>query len=181
MNNNRRNVRLVVTIIVCMTLSAPALLYAESPLPLVPALDPQRYSGLWFEIARYPQFYENGLVGVTAEYDLQKDGSLSVTNAGYKGDLGGERSVAHAVARIPDPKAPGALKLSFFGIFSSDYLVFGLDAEGYSWALVGDNARKQLWFLSRKPRIDQALRSRMEAIAVANGYDLSKLYWVPQP
>ena len=66
------------------------------------------------------------------------------------------------------------------GSSPADYLIFGLDAENYQWALVGENNRKYLWFLSRTPEIDPAVFEHMKEIAIAQGYDLSKLYVVPQ-
>ncbi|HWP69176.1 MAG TPA: lipocalin family protein, partial [Rectinemataceae bacterium] len=54
------------------------------------------------------------------------------------------------------------------------------DGENYQWALVGENNRKYLWFLSRTPEIDSAVFEHMKEIAITQGYDLSKLYVVPQ-
>jgi apolipoprotein D and lipocalin family protein len=152
----------------------------KPPLELVPALDPARYSGRWYEIARFPQYFENGLVGTTAEYSLREDGRIGVVNSGFKKTLDGKYSGVKAVAWIPDPEKPGALKVKFFSLFAADYLVFGLDADDYQWALVGNNSRKFLWFLSRTPTISDELLEKMKAIAQGQGYDLSKLYLVPQ-
>ena len=152
----------------------------REPLALVPFLDPQRYLGRWYEIARYQHGFEKTLVGATAEYGLREDGKISVLNSGFKKTLDGKYTDVKAVAWIPDPAVPGALKVTFFGLFASDYLVFGLDQENYQWALVGENNRKYLWFLSRTPEVDPALFEQMKAIASSQGYDLSKLYIVPQ-
>jgi lipocalin len=157
-------------------------LFAEPkpPLELVPALDPARYMGRWYEIARYPQFFENGLVGATAEYSLRADGRIDVVNSGFRKTLDGKLSSVKAVAYRPDPAKPGALKVKFFNLFPADYLVFGLDADGYQWALVGNNSRKFLWFLARAPEVSDVLLDTMKAMAEAQGYDVSKLYMVPQ-
>ncbi len=149
-------------------------------LETVPKLDPARYAGRWYEIARFPQSFEKELVGVTAEYGLKPDGSVSVLNSGFKRSLDGKYAEARAVARIPDPAKPGRLKVSFFRPFWADYLVFGLDEENYSWALVGDDSRKYLWFLARNPEVDADLLARMKSIAESRGYDLSRLQLVPQ-
>jgi apolipoprotein D and lipocalin family protein len=83
------------------------------------------------------------------------------------------------LAWVPDGSEPRALKVRFFGLFASDYRVFGLDQEGYSWALVGNNSRKFLWFLSRTPTISPELMADMKKQAENQGYDTSKLYAVP--
>jgi len=151
-----------------------------APLDTVDALDPVRYMGRWYEIARFQHGFEKSLVGATADYSLNGNGSVAVVNSGFKKSLDGTFTSVKAVARVPDPAKPGKLKVKFFGLFESDYLVFGLDAEDYSWALVGDDKRRYLWFLAWTPEIDENLFERMKSIAEAQGYDLSDLYRVPQ-
>ena len=169
------------SILVALAL-ASASLWAETPKPLdlVPSLDLQRYLGRWYEVARYQHGFEKTLVGATAEYAIRDDGKVSVLNSGFKKTLDGKYTDVKAVAWRPNDAVPGALKVKFFGLFTSDYLVFGLDDVDYQWALVGNNNRKYLWFLSRTPEVDPALLEQMKAMASAQGYDLSKLYIVPQ-
>ncbi len=150
------------------------------PLDTVATVDVQRYLGRWYEIARFQHRFEKSIVGATAEYSLRDDGRIQVLNSGFKKDLNGAYSQVKAVAWVPDAARPGALKVRFFGLFTSDYLIFGLDAENYSWALVGSDTRDYLWFLARTPEISEELFSRMKDIARGQGYDLSGLYKVPQ-
>jgi len=150
------------------------------PLPLVAVLDTQRYLGRWYEIARFQHSFEKSLVGVTAEYSLRNDERIQVVNSGFKNVLNGSYEEARGVAWVPDPRRPAALKVRCFWPFAADYLVFGLDLEGYSWALVGDNSRKYLWLLARTPQISDDLLEKMKQIARDQGYDLSNLYTVPQ-
>ena len=169
------------SILVALAL-ASASLWAETPKPLdlVPSLDLQRYLGRWYEVARYQHGFEKTLVGATAEYAIRDDGRVSVLNSGFKKTLDGKYTDVKAVAWRPDDAVPGALKVKFFGLFTSDYLVFGLDEVDYQWALVGNNTRKYLWFLSRTPEVSPELLEKMKGIAEAQGYDLSTLYMVPQ-
>jgi apolipoprotein D and lipocalin family protein len=150
------------------------------PLRLVEGVDVQRYLGRWYEIARFQHGFESSIVGATAEYSLRPDGKVQVINSGFKKTLEGEYSEVRAVARIPDPARPAALKVQFFNLFESDYLIFGLDQEEYAWALVGQDSRDYLWFLSRTPTVDDSLLQKMKDIAVSQGYDLTGLYLVPQ-
>ena len=150
------------------------------PLDTVDSVDVQKYLGRWYEIARFQHGFEKSIVGATAEYSLRPDGRIQVVNSGFKKVLDGRYTEVKAVAWVPDASKPGALKVKFFNLFTSDYLIFGLDQEGYSWALVGNNERKFVWFLSRTPTVSDELLEKMKAIAVAQGYDLSGLYLVPQ-
>lgn len=175
----KRTARLSILVALAM---ASASLWAETkkPLDLVPALDLQRYLGRWYEVARYQHGFEKTLVGATAEYALSADCKVSVLNLGFKKTLDGKYTDVKAVAWRPNDAVPGALKVKFFGLFTSDYLVFGLDDVDYQWALVGNNNRKYLWFLSRAPEVAPELLEKMKGMAEAQGYDLSKLYIVPQ-
>jgi apolipoprotein D and lipocalin family protein len=153
---------------------------SHKPPQLIEKLDMQRYLGRWYEIARFQHSFERSLVGVTAEYSPRSDGKILVINSGFKNVLNGPYKEARGVAWVPDPRRPAALKVRFFWPFAGNYLVFGLDDNGYSWALVGDNSRKYLWFLARTPDIDKSLMEKMRRIARDQGYDLSGLYVVPQ-
>ena len=149
-------------------------------LQTVPSLDLAKYLGRWYEIARFAHGFEKKLVGVTAEYSLRKDGRIQVVNSGFKHNLGGSYVKAKAIAWRADDAVPGALKVRFFHLFASDYLVFGLDDEHYSWAVIGNNDRSTLWFLSRTAEVSPALLDQMKALASNQGYDLSGLEMVEQ-
>lgn len=150
------------------------------PLKLVERLDVQRYLGRWYEIARFTKGFEKNITGATAEYSLRPDGKIQVLNSGFRGSLEGPYTQARGVAWVPDPRRPAALKVSFFWPFAGDYLVFGLDQEGYTWALVGSDSRDYLWFLARTPEVTDELYQEMRQLAEAQGYDLSHLDKVPQ-
>ena len=119
-------------------------------------------------------------MGVTAEYSVRSDGRMRVVNSGFQDALNGPYREAVGVAWVPDPRRPAALKVRFFWPFSADYLVFGLDEQDYSWALVGENSRRYLWFLARTPQISKELFEKMKQIARDQRYSLSGLYEVPQ-
>ena len=44
----------------------------------------------------------------------------------------------------------------------------------------GNNKREFIWFLSRTPEIEPELLEKMREIALAQGYDLTDLFFVPQ-
>jgi lipocalin len=152
----------------------------NDPLETVETLDLEKYLGRWYEVARYQHPFEKTLVGATAEYTLREDGKVQVVNSGFKKTLDGKYSDVKAVAWRPDETQPGKLKVKFFGLITSDYLVFALDEVDYQWALVGQDSRDFLWFLSRTPQVSDELLEKMKAMASAQGYDLTDLFLVPQ-
>lgn len=147
---------------------------------VVKELDLDRYLGTWYEIARYDNSFEKGLVGVTATYSLRDDGKIKVLNAGFKESLEGKRSESVGKARVPDPAVPSKLKVSFFLFFYGDYYVLELDKD-YRWALVGSSSDKYLWILSRSPQMEPALYQDLLDRLGKRGYDVGKLIKVPQP
>jgi apolipoprotein D and lipocalin family protein len=146
---------------------------------VVKELDIERYLGKWYEIARYDNSFERGLVGVTATYSLRKDGKIKVVNEGFKITLHGKKSEAIGKAKIPDPDIPAKLKVSFFLFFYADYFVLELD-ENYQWALIGSRSDKYLWILSRTPQIDDNLYTRLLNKLRNRGYDVNNLIKVEQ-
>lgn len=143
----------------------------------VDTFDLSRYLGEWYEIARYNHSFEKGMDNTMAEYILQDDGKVFVLNTGWKN---GKFEVAEGKAKYKDPEGnPGALKVSFFLFFYSEYNVMMVD-ENYQISLVGSKAEKYLWILSRTPVPDPDLLKMVLAEAEARGYDTSKLIWVDQ-
>jgi apolipoprotein D and lipocalin family protein len=55
--------------------------FGEVPLESVPKVDLSRYTGRWFEIARYPNRFERKCdSNATATYSFRSDGKISVVN-----------------------------------------------------------------------------------------------------
>ncbi len=143
----------------------------------VDQFDLSRYLGVWYEIARYDHSFERGLDNAMAEYILQDDGKVFVLNSGWKD---GKYKIAEGKAKYKDPVGdPGALKVSFFLFFYSEYNVMMVD-ENYQISLVGSKSDKYLWILSRTPVPDPDLLKAILAEAESRGYDTSKLIWVDQ-
>lgn len=144
----------------------------------VQELDIQRFLGTWYEIGRYPHAFEKELVGVTATYTLKENGKIGVLNQGYYKTLDGKLKVANGKAKRTSE--PGKLKVSFFLFFYADYNVLELDREGYQWALIGSATPNYLWILARTPAISDELYQEILMKAGKRGYDLQKIYKVPQ-
>ena len=143
----------------------------------VDEFDLSRYLGEWYEIARYDHSFERGMDNTMAQYILQDDGKVVVLNTGWKD---GKFKIAEGKAKYKDPEGdPGALKVSFFLFFYSEYNVMMVD-ENYQISLVGSKAEKYLWILSRTPVADPALLQMVLEEARERGYDTSELIWVDQ-
>jgi len=140
--------------------------------------------GTWYEIAKFPVFFERGLVGVTAEYALEDDGRIHVTNQGFKKSFDGKVSSIQGYAKIPDPEDPGKLRVRFnpfpARLFAADYWIVDLD-EDYDYAVVSNPSRKVLWILSRTPSMDEAQYEEIVKHLEERGFDIERLERMPQP
>ena len=149
------------------------------PLATVEKVELGRYTGRWYEIARYPNSFESGCVGVTADYALRQDGRISVLNTCIEGDLDGNVRTIEGVARVVDPSTNAKLAVSFFGPFEGDYWILEL-GEDYEYAVVGEPSRSFLWILAREPTLDQTLYEGILGRLPDNGYDPEGLELVLQ-
>jgi apolipoprotein D and lipocalin family protein len=173
-----RALALILTVIAVAACSAPPVNRdASIPLTTAKAVDLDRYLGLWFEIARFPNAFEKNCVAVTAQYAKNADGSIKVLNRCRKIKFDGDQDVAEGRARIV---GDAKLGVTFFWPFEGDYWILEI-ADDYSWALVGEPAGRYLWILSRKPRLEPELKASLEAKLKALGYNTTALYWTPQP
>jgi apolipoprotein D and lipocalin family protein len=151
-----------------------------SMIPLaVTAIEPARYGGLWYEIARLPNAFESDCEGVTAAYFVQPDAAFSVVNTCRIGAPDGKVRVAKGRARIVDPVTHAKLKVSFFGPFEGDYWVLDR-APDYSWSLVGEPRGRYLWMLARTARISPTLKKDLLRRLRQRGYRLEALHWTRQ-
>jgi len=148
-------------------------------LKTVEYVDIKRYMGTWYEIAKFPQRFENGLVGITATYSLLPNGKVRVLNSGYVGDFNGRIKTAKGKAWIVDRKTNAKLKVSFFWPFAGDYWIIEL-GEGCEYAVVSEVSRRYLWKLSRTPKMDVHVYEKIVERLKENGFDISKIESNPQ-
>ena len=168
-----------------MISSVALFLLMVSGLKTVSKVDLQKYSGVWYEIARLPNKFQVECAGdVSAEYTLREDGNIKVVN---RCRAAGKPKEAEGVARVSDEDngsnsilevrfAPAIL--SFLHSVWGDYRIIALD-EKYSYALVGSSDRKYLWILSRTKTLDDNVYNRLLATAADQGFTVKKIIRTP--
>ena len=154
---------------------------SAAPVRAVDSLDLHRYAGRWYEVARFPSWFERRCVGqATADYEVRTDGTIKVVNTCRTADSTINR--AEGAARLADDRGPASkLKvrfapalLSFLPMVWADYWVLDL-TDDYRAALVGTPDRRYLWVLSRTPELDAATYDRLVATAARQGFDVARL------
>ncbi len=151
----------------------------------VPNVDLKRYSGKWFEFARYPNKFQKKCVGnTTANYTIQADGKIEVLNKCL--EKTGKFDDAIGEAKVIDKTSNAKLKvrfapsiLSFIPNVWGDYWIIDLDSD-YQFAAVGDPKRKYLWILSRSPKLDDATYQNILRRVEKMGFNPGKLVKTPQ-
>lgn len=148
------------------------------PLQTVASVDVERYMGTWYEISKYPNNFQQGCSGVTAEYTLRDNGTVRVLNTCRNADGASVKSTIEGFATVADPATNAKLTVYFFFPFGAPYWIIDLDDE-YEYAVVGEPARQFLWILSRTPTLDLNTYEQILERLPEKGYDPQRLVLTP--
>ena len=143
-------------------------------LQTVPELEVQRFLGKWYDVADFPQRFQQDCRCTTAQYDLLPWGEILVRNGCRTGSPDGTPSGAVARAWRPDDDKQGQLLVSFVPGQKSPYWVVELGAD-YDYAVISNPERSTLWILSRSKDMDPTLFDGILNRLEADGFDLSRL------
>ncbi|MFN7056673.1 lipocalin family protein [Hyphomonas sp.] len=159
-------------------ISQPDYRNNPEPPPTVASVDIDRYAGRWFEIARYPNWFQRNCGPSEAIYARREDGRISVLNSCETED-GGTDDIEGS-ARILDGSGNAKLKVRFapgwIPFAEGDYWVLHLEPD-YSAVLVGEPRGQYLWILAREADPDPDIINRILARAQALGYQTAPLEW----
>ena len=148
---------------------------SAGPPATVPSVELDRYTGLWYQVARYPHSFQRRECTVsTARYTLLDDGRIEVGNDCWADEVGGDsRQSVRAFAR-PIDESNSWLKVRFFRLFNADYLIIELD-EDYQWAVVSGPDMQTLWILSRTPTLPEETYTAIVDRLVERGFVREKI------
>ena len=170
---------LVASSLIGVTACAMGKTKPNLPLDTVSSVDLERYTGTWYEIARLPQSFEKGCVGVTATYQKRSDGKIDVLNTCHQETLDGPSRAAHGTGKVVDSETNAKLKVTFFWPFYGDYWILEL-GPNYEYSVVGSPDRGSFWILSRTPTLPADQIQGIVSRFTEKSFDLSTLYRTPQ-
>ena len=163
-------------LLLASSLSAHAL----EPLMPIPSLNVARYKGSWYEIAKYPNFFQRKCASNTvAQYSPQPDGTVRVFNKCVNEEgktidaLGQARQIGGGTSPKLEVRFAPAW-LSFLPFIWGDYWVIDIDAD-YQLVAVSEPKREYLWILSRTPEVNAKAYDELLSRLVKSGFDLKKL------
>ncbi len=157
-------------LLIALMISLPAFAKSKDP-SVVPTVDLNKYSGVWYQVAHYPSFFSTSCESSSAEYAVIPEG-LSVFNQCFK-----DKKVLTSIkgtATIPNPQFPAKLEVDFGFFRKGDYWIIALD-QNYQWAVVSGPERKSLFVLSRTAPMEATLLDSILKNLEADGFDLSKV------
>lgn len=134
--------------IICLSLcqivmAAPA----GSPLQPVQHVELKRYVGLWYDIAHYPNKYQEGCQDSIVRFSIRDNGEIDVLNScrdKQKGDL----HHADGHGWVTDNSSNALLKVSYFWPFRKEYVIID-QGKDYEYSVVCTSDRKNLWIIAR--------------------------------
>jgi len=165
----------------CAATAATTAEGAERKRPTaVSEIDLEQYMGRWYEVARYPNSYQKGTVGVVAHYLIRDDGRIVLRNTARKKTLEGREKKGSGTGKVVRGSNGAKWDVTFVWPFTADYWIIELCPE-YSWAVVGQPSRKNLWILSRSPKLEDETYAEIVGRLAKHGYDAGRLRRTPQP
>ncbi len=175
---HKQHIKLLKASLLSLVFTLNACVGVPDGISPVSNFDINSYLGTWYEIARLDNRFEEGMSQVTANYSLNSDGSIRVTNRGFINEYQSwDEAIGKAV--FADSDDLGHLKVSFFGPFYASYVVFNLSPD-YKHSYVTSNDRDYLWFLSRTPEVDEASKTEFINQARDLGFSYQDILWIDQ-
>lgn len=153
----------------------------SAPITTNGPVDLERYQGLWYEIARFPNRFEEGCAGVTAEYTLNPDGTVKVVNTCRQGGIDGPVETAEGVATSTTPDNDKLLVsfVPWLPFAKGDYWILDID-EPYEVAVIGNPSGTTGWVLARTPSLPSARLLAAYDVLERAGYDIDQIMMTDQ-
>ena len=131
------------------------------------------YLGVWYEQARLPHSFEDGIYNPKATYRWGRNGLVEIINEGID-EKNGKRRVSKGVAETYKGSDAGELRVSFFRPFYGKYRIIYLD-EKYTRAIVTSETNNYLWILSRERKMPEKELQMLVALVAEYGFDTDSL------
>lgn len=141
----------------------------QNELETMDFVDIEQYTGKWYSIYEYENFFQNNCECVSAKYEIVDEDTLSVVNkCGNNGD--GIKGFATVLNTTTNSK----LEVDF-GLFrTGGYNIIYVD-DNYNYAIVGSKDRNSLWFLSRNTTIPNNQLEIMKDISQERGFSFEEM------
>tara|TARA_B110000046_G_C12951723_1_gene380467 strand:- start:261 stop:779 length:519 start_codon:yes stop_codon:yes gene_type:complete len=151
--------------------------YASS-LKTVNYVSPQKFSELWYEIARTYNFMQYKCVASSVEYILTPKNEYKVYNRCFDTTIGAKLIEFSGTAEPLNEDNMSKINMTYFLFFSKEYGIYYLD-DDYTSALVANEDFENVWIISRKPFMQKTTLEKIEQL-LETQIDLESLIYTPQ-
>jgi apolipoprotein D and lipocalin family protein len=159
-----------------MALIGLATAASAAPAPTRP-VGPQFFTGRWFEIARSINPNQKDCEAPTYDFTPQNSGRPRFTLTCRKGSPSGPADRLNVVISLPKGEDAARFRVSALGgLVGANYVILDHD-EAYSWALLTMGDGQLVWFLARRPKVDEPTRAEVTQRMAALGYDVRRLVY----
>ncbi len=150
----------------------------KSDLRPYPGLNLEKFSGQWYEIARFQNTAKGKVAGMKVDYSLKANHDLEVTYTYYKDSLEGQAKTSSHTLKVPDSNQNARL-IKKQGLKEINYWILEV-GDNYSYAVIATPAKDHLWILSRKPQMSESVYEKLVTQLELQGFATDKLVEVPQ-
>ncbi len=151
--------------------------YLKAPKP-VDYVSAEKFSGLWYEVARTYNSFEKDCVAATVEYKLVEDLKYEIKNRCFDTKIGGNIIEYNGTAEPSNGSIMSKIDMTYFWIFTKEYRIIYLD-EDYSSAVMVDKDMEYVWIMNRKPFMKKEKLDNIVS-SLSKYMDTSKLIYTPQ-
>ncbi|WP_215328902.1 lipocalin family protein [Polynucleobacter sp. AP-Sving-400A-A2] len=168
------------SLLICFGSTQVMAQQGDQAVKTIAALDVPRYLGTWYEISKFPNWFQKKCASNTkAVYSTKPDGNLRVLNSckTAAGEISEAEGLARQIGSQDSPKLEVRFApewLSFLPLVWGDYWVIDLDPL-YQLAAVSDPRREYLWVLSRTPQPDPKAYADLLQRLKQQQFDIQKL------
>lgn len=163
---------------IALILLSNAVFANPDAIKAVPHYDLTKCLGIWYEIARTDHLLEKNLDFTSADFFIDRNGSINVSTRGLDKTTNKWKQVEARVQETP-VRQDGDLDLLFFGMISTKLTVLAVD-DSYRHALLASRNMKNIWLLSREQTLPESIIDFYLDIAQSNLIETDNLVWVVQ-
>jgi len=138
----------------------------------------EKFSGLWYEIARTYNSFEEDCVGATVEYKLRDDLNYDIKNRCFDKKFDGDLIEFNGTAKPLNQNTMAQIQMTYFWVFTKNYRVVYLD-ENYSSAVVVDKNMNNVWIMNRTPFMKKKKLENLVSF-LSKHMDTKRLIYTPQ-
>lgn len=153
------------------------LLLSKPSIP-VPHVDITKFSGLWYEVARTQNSYQEDCVASSVEYRLQEDSTYKVFNRCFENFIGGDLIEYKGTTEASNGNSMSKISMTYYYIFTREYRVIHLEKD-YSAAVVTDKEMDKVWVMSREPSLKKEKLNNI-LTKLEKSMDVTRLIYTPQ-